>query len=1024
MSTQLILYPQNYRGFSTSSAAGNEYVVDGQFFTTINSSSGETVIGTYIDIFTAQPPAIVNTWYRARNTSGINYPTQTNNTLVFNFVSGGLRASTVYQKLSNLTVGQSYDLTVNSISNANGMIYTSVMNAVTYAITVVGSSSASNSQDIITFTAQTPNDIVFISVEDNTNNNIVIQSISVRESTSNPSLVYADIKDGQVICDLYQEEDIPLTLSVDNFTNVAEKVQSYSKNFNLPATKRNNRIFNNMFEITRSDDGLIFNPYVKTRCVLKQDGFLLFEGYLRMIDIKEKEGEISYNVNLYSEVIALADTLKDKKFSDLDLRELTSDYNITDIKKSWDDTEGLPLENPLSLNSYAYDAALGVNNTNVMKYPFIDWNHQFYLDNGNPVMPNLNSAFRPCIQVKYLINKIFSESGFTWKSDFFDSTDFGKLFMDFNWGNDENPTDVEDNGFAQYRPQDLPADNFATNTFKNIKFTTNSFPTGAGYDQSTGVFTVPAGQGDTTYNIVFNAKFVFLNLTQPADLELRWLHNSNVVPSTSQTVNAGGVSGSAIAYVDGISGGQITSIALQTFKGGYYDNPPTVTISTNQGAFSSSGSGATATATGTFPGTVTGVTVTAGGSGYDDKSPPYVMFDGVSKAACVYDYVENFNVTLSTGDTLTPQFKTTSSIANSVLQDNRYNPFGFFQVYGSSNSRTAFLFAKTGVNILTNQALLNSLRGDLGQWEFIKGIMTMFNLVSLPDDTNKNNILIEPYSDVFIKHTNSGDTSPAGMTLANRSIEHDWTDKIDVSQMELKPLTDLNKNTIFKFVEDDDDYCFNAYKMATSGGLYGAKYWDASGFTILQGEEEIVAEPFAATVIKPLQSGLNDFIVPSIYSVDESGASDGFDNSPRILYNNGVKTLAATTYTIPAQNNVAGITNENEFLQFSHLSSIPISPVGAAATNDFNFESQQLIQPLDINGMPINNLFYTYWLPYFSELYSPDTRTMILKVNLTPSDIATFKFFDTVMIKNRAFRVNKIEYKPNSLAKVEFILIG
>ena len=64
-----------------------------------------------------------------------------------------------------------------------------------------------------------------------------------------------------------------------------------------------------------------------------------------------------------------------------------------------------------------------------------------------------------------------------------------------------------------------------------------------------------------------------------------------------------------------------------------------------------------------------------------------------------------------------------------------------------------------------------------------------------------------------------------------------------------------------------------------------------------------------------------------------------------------------------------------------------------------------------------------YWRPYFNELYNPDTRTMTLKVNLSPGDINTFKFFDTVFIKNRLFRVNKIDYKPNDLATVEFILI-
>jgi len=48
---------------------------------------------------------------------------------------------------------------------------------------------------------------------------------------------------------------------------------------------------------------------------------------------------------------------------------------------------------------------------------------------------------------------------------------------------------------------------------------------------------------------------------------------------------------------------------------------------------------------------------------------------------------------------------------------------------------------------------------------------------------------------------------------------------------------------------------------------------------------------------------------------------------------------------------------------------------------------------------------------------------MTIKVNLSPSEINTFKFNDTVMIKNREFRVNKIDYKPNDLATVEFILI-
>ena len=109
-------------------------------------------------------------------------------------------------------------------------------------------------------------------------------------------------------------------------------MQSYSKAFNLPATKRNNRIFDQIFEITRSDDGVIFNPYKKTQCVLKQDGFILFEGYLRLLDVTDKEGEISYNVNLYSDVVALADSFKRKTVILFRFTNYNS-YNTTELEQ-------------------------------------------------------------------------------------------------------------------------------------------------------------------------------------------------------------------------------------------------------------------------------------------------------------------------------------------------------------------------------------------------------------------------------------------------------------------------------------------------------------------------------------------------------------------------------------------------------------------------------------------------------------------------------------------------------------------
>ena len=210
----------------------------------------------------------------------------------------------------------------------------------------------------------------------------------------------------------------------------------------------------------------------------------------------------------------------------------------------------------------------------------------------------------------------------------------------------------------------------------------------------------------------------------------------------------------------------------------------------------------------------------------------------------------------------------------------------------------------------------------------------------------------------------------------------------------------------------------NEYKRQVGGHLYGSLLHTAYEFDILTGKEEIVAEPFAATVIKPLESQYADFIIPAIYAKGEDGECSGFDNAPRIMYNNGKKTLTSCTYRVPAQNGSSAVPTASTILQFSHLSSIPTV---AGSTADYLFDVQQLAG----NITPVSaNLFTRFWLPYYSQLYNPDTRTMTIKVNLNAGDINTFKFNDKVFIKNRIFRVNKIDYKPNDLAKVEFILIG
>jgi len=886
MSVQLILYPQSYNGLNSLSGAGTEHIIDGINFNTINSSTTSLSLAapTYQSAINAlNASMVVNTWYRF--SSSATPPTESSGTV------GIVAQQGIIQKLSNLIIGQIYDVTIETTaSTLTFYVYSGTNQQSSTPATVVGTNS-------LQFTAtSTTNTIVIYSTGTS-----AVTSVSVQQAAQNPSGAIQDLATGQVICDLYEDEDIPLTLSVDDFKNVAEQVQSYSKAFNLPATKRNNQIFDNIFEVTRDTSGLAFNPYVRTQCELKQDGFILFQGYLRLIDIQEKQGEISYNVNLYSEAIALADLLENRTFNDIDFSELTHAYTYTEIRNSWQGILGLT--NPLPVGTYAGTA--GASTTNVLRYPFVNWSHSYTLGtNGGPALPNLESSFRPFISIKYLIQRIFESTPFSFTSTFFDTADFEKLSMDFNWGGNEMP--VPDNEYyATWKFGTGAASNIGTGTFKELRLIPNGVTGGESGSSvppnyNTSTYIITATTNNEIYNISYNFKVNNTDTGQNS-ISFQWLHNTTVIDYASPTVVGGG--------------------------------------------------------------------------------------DSIW-------YVGAFTVNLNSGDTLKAQF----------------NGNSFFYQDQAAASVVSFSVS----NISVTSATLNTLRGEIGQWEFLKGIMTMFNLVSVPDKNNPNNIIIEPYKDIFLENSDS--------------TKLDWTDKIDIEEIKLTPLTELNKSTMFKFVEDDDDYAFTQYKIGVQNHLYGSQFFDASTSsnnlpTILTGEEEIIPEPFAATVPRPLMTQFFDFIVPTIYSYNaDDGTSEPFENSPRIMYNNGVQsaalgTFVSTTYDVPAQNGVGGNATEYEFLQFSHLTDIPTT----SSTTDFHFGICQLIQP--IGNPTTNNLFNTYWLPYFNELYNPDTRTMTLKVNLTPGDINTFKFFDTVFIKNREFRVNKIDYKPNDLATVEFILI-
>ena len=981
MSVQLSLYPQQYDGtFNSITVNATNMCADAEFgFTWLNAVNNYTTVTAAttwwqmpmkmaLDLNLPASPMAMNEWLVGARLASDMFTGIVGTDRVLYLgqatVVGTVGEACLIQRVTGLTVGAQYRseafFTINGgtgtvshsiIDSANGLNAPVLNQLTTYA--------SGQHSDAKLFTAPSTEVIIGIafkadpSASSNTiqfNTNVsytgqqYVWNVSLEQQSGSGAI--NQLADGQVIVDLYEDENIPLTLSIDDFTNVAEKVQSYSKAFKLPGTKRNNLIFDNIFEITRTaQKSLLFNPYRRTQCCLKENGIILFEGYLRLIDVQDKEGERSYNVNLYSDNIALADVLKDRKFRDIGFEELEHLYDKSNIKRSWNDNA-------------AAGAAIAWTNANIsgfrtdyqtVKYPFVDWNHQFKIADGSdgtnaeigmPQLNTLQEAFRPWISLHYLVNRIFDATDFTYSSEFFESDDFKNMYMDFNWGSEVTPGSFNIQGYRSTRDRAI---NFSSAsplynlTGSYLKLPPSTLPSGIAILQSGDPYPVELGHSATDFT---------------AGTGSEW---------TAQFDN------------------QLYKVAWQ------YQFRETT------------GSASCTVSYRWIHETAAGVATVIPGQGDTDV---------ISTAKLESDH---FEIYLAIGDKIYCEAKVDT---------------------GAAYVEKASVGIASSTATTTNDTLLGTLRGDLKQWEFLKGLINLFNLVTIPDPDNKNVIKIEPYPTIFNQDI-VDPSSAIGTELKDRIIQHDWTDKIDVSQIVLKPLTDLNKFTIFKYDEEDEDYMFNNYKNSViaitstgqQGYLYGSKIYDASGFDTLTGEDEIVAEPFAATIMKPLMTEYGELIVPTMYALDDDGATSGIENKPRICYNNGVidLTSSAISYYLPQQNGGASA-NEEEYLRFSHLSQLPATGTSTSGTvRDLNYAAIQLIVP----GVtaPIDNLYNMYWAPYYNELYNSDTRTMTIKVDLNSADIASFKFNDRVFIKNRAFRVNRIDYKPGDLSTVEFILI-
>jgi len=263
--------------------------------------------------------------------------------------------------------------------------------------------------------------------------------------------------DGQK-ADLFQDEGIEINLSVQNIKDISKVFGDFTQSFTIPASPINNGIFKHYYNVDvfgGFDAKLRVDAFIEVNNNLFRDGVLELEG------VQMKSGEpYAYNVGFYSNVTSLKDKFGEDNLNVLDLSAQNHTYNDTNIEtginnyvSGTDNAVIYPLITPVTRWYYDSQGSHGDGNIHYHNDP----DHGvFYYD------------LKPAVKLKKIIDAIETKYGIEFQSDFFDSADFGKLFM---WCHRRAGYMFKDqpNGFP---PQVI---NFVSNTTGDYDLTTQKY---------------------------------------------------------------------------------------------------------------------------------------------------------------------------------------------------------------------------------------------------------------------------------------------------------------------------------------------------------------------------------------------------------------------------------------------------------------------------------------------------------------------------------------------------------------------
>ena len=255
--------------------------------------------------------------------------------------------------------------------------------------------------------------------------------------------------------DLYNDIPIKLNKSFAELQDIAKKNTDYTIGLTVPGSKKNNRFFENFFNV--DTQSLYFDATKRNNCDILLGDEPLFRGFLKLNKVSVQNSKIEYDVTLYSTVANLFGAignglLKDLNFADseytfnhtFNLANVTQYFNLTNFQL--DSEKPYPYIYPVVHNGYNYITGTTVNlsgttidqtryytsTTPISGYTSLSGAtaagvKPFFIN--SPTQGLINNQLKPALNIYSLISLIFKEKGYTIDSDFFNTPWFKTLYL-------------------------------------------------------------------------------------------------------------------------------------------------------------------------------------------------------------------------------------------------------------------------------------------------------------------------------------------------------------------------------------------------------------------------------------------------------------------------------------------------------------------------------------------------------------------------------------------------------------------